>query len=83
MDTRMAKKEEKVVIDKKEYALLDLSDVAKERVRDISFVEESINQLQNEWAIADTARIAYYRALKSEVAKFSGSKSKSKSKRKK
>ena len=85
MDIVMSKKEGKVVVDGNEYLLSDLSDVARDRVRDIAFVEESINQLQNEWAVADTARIAYHKALTNEVAKLSNlkSKSKSKSKRKK
>ena len=67
----MAEKEDKqkVSIDGTEYVLDDLSDNAKAQLLNIQFVDAQIQQLNNEWAVADTARIAYTRALKSELGK--------------
>jgi hypothetical protein len=67
----MAKKKDKqkVSIDGTEYILDDLSDNAKAQLMNIQFVDAQIQQLNNEWAVADTARIGYTRALKSELEK--------------
>ena len=67
----MAEKEDKqkVSIDGTEYVLGDLSDNAKAQLLNIQFVDAQIQQLNNEWAVADTARIGYTRALKSELEK--------------
>ena len=67
----MAKKEDKqtVSIDGNEYVLDDLSDNAKAQLMNIQIVDAQIQQLNNEWAVADTARIGYTRALKSELEK--------------
>jgi hypothetical protein len=67
----MAEKEDKqkVSIDGTEYVLDDLSDNAKAQLLNIQFVDAQIQQLNNEWAVADTARIGYTRALKSELEK--------------
>jgi len=67
----MAEKEDKqkVSIDGTEYVLDDLSDNAKAQLLNIQFVDAQIQQLNNEWAVADTARIGYTRALKSEIEK--------------
>tara|TARA_B100001248_G_C27273455_1_gene404214 strand:- start:213 stop:428 length:216 start_codon:yes stop_codon:yes gene_type:complete len=67
----MAKKEDKqtVSIDGNEYVLDDLSENAKAQLLNIQFVDAQIQQLNNEWAVADTARIGYTRALKSELEK--------------
>ena len=67
----MAEKEDKrkVSIDGTEYVLDDLSDNAKAQLMNIRFVDAQIQQLNNEWAVADTARIGYTRALKSELEK--------------
>ena len=67
----MAEKEDKqkVSIDGTEYVLDDLSDNAKAQLLNIQFVDAQIQQLNNEWAVADTARIGYTRALKSELGK--------------
>tara|TARA_A200000113_G_scaffold188151_1_gene175811 strand:+ start:67 stop:282 length:216 start_codon:yes stop_codon:yes gene_type:complete len=67
----MAEKEnkQKVSIDGTEYVLDDLSDNAKAQLMNIQFVDAQIQQLNNEWAVADTARIGYTRALKSELEK--------------
>lgn len=60
----------KLTIDGREYSLADLSDEAKSQILNIQFVDERILQLNNELAIADTARIGYSRAIKAEVAKI-------------
>ena len=67
----MAKKKDKqkVSINGTEYILDDLSDNAKAQLMNIQFVDAQIQQLNNEWAVADTARIGYTRALKSELEK--------------
>ena len=64
------KKEEKITIDGVEYLLSDLSDNAKTQLKNIQFVDEKIQQLNNELAVSDTARIGYTNALKIEVEKL-------------
>lgn len=57
----------KVSIGGVEYELDDLSDQAKAQLQNIRFCEERISNLQSEWAVADTARVAYSEALKREL----------------
>lgn len=57
-------------IDGVNYDLSDLSDNAKAQLVNIQFVDAQIQQLNNEWAVADTARIGYTNALKAELAKI-------------
>lgn len=64
------KKEEKITIDGLEYLLSDLSDDAKTHLKSIQFVDEKIQQLNNELAVSDTARIGYTNALKIEAEKL-------------
>ena len=54
----MADKEDKkkISIDGTEYVLDDLSDNAKAQLLNIQFVDAQIQQLNNEWAVSDTAR---------------------------
>ncbi len=59
----------KITIDNVEYKLDELSDNAKTQIGNINFVDSRIQQLDNEWAVADTARIGYTNALKAELAK--------------
>ena len=47
----------KVKIDGTEYSLDDMSEAAKAQFANIQFVDAQIQQLNNEWAVADTARI--------------------------
>jgi cell division protein ZapA (FtsZ GTPase activity inhibitor) len=61
----------KITIDGTEYSLDKLSEAAKAQLANIQFVDVQIQQLNNEWAVADTARIGYMRALKAELAKSS------------
>ena len=65
----MAKKNEspKITIDGKEYIIDDLSENAKKQVINLNFVDSQLQQLNNEWAVADTARIGYTNALKKEL----------------
>ena len=63
----MTNKTEKITIDGKDYNLSDVSTAAKEQLRNIQFVDAQLLQLRNELAISDTARLAYTRALKSEL----------------
>ena len=67
----MAEKQndQKISIDGVEYVWDELSDSAKAQLTSIQFVDAQIQQLNNEWAVADTARIGYTRALKAELAK--------------
>ena len=67
--------EKKVTIDDVEYNLDDLTDNAKAQLTNIQFVDAQIQQLNNEWAVSDTARIAYTNALKAELLKIEGSES--------
>ena len=69
----MAKKnagDQKITIDDAEYKLDDLSDNAKAQLASIQFVDAQLQQLNNEWAVSDTARIGYTNALKAELNKI-------------
>ena len=73
MEILMAKQktENKITIDDTEYSLDSLSDNAKSQLANIQFVDQQIQQLNNEWAVADTARIGYQQALKREIKSLS------------
>ena len=60
--------EQKIIIDDVEYNLEDLTDNAKAQLSNINFVDAQLQQLNNEWAVSDTARIGYTNALKAELA---------------
>ena len=69
----MAKKnadDQKITIDDSEYKLDDLSNNAKAQLASIQFVDAQLQQLNNEWAVSDTARIGYTNALKAELNKI-------------
>lgn len=64
----MNKKSKNVItIDNKQYELAKLTEAAKSQLDSLKFVEERITQLQNEWAVSDTARIGYSKALEKEL----------------
>ena len=67
----MAKKKEtpKITVDDIEYNFDDVTENAKTQLMNIQFVDAQIQQLNNEWAVADTARIGYTAALKAELEK--------------
>jgi hypothetical protein len=46
-----------------------MSDDAKAQLSNIQFVDQQVQQLQNEWAVSDTARLGYQAALKGELLK--------------
>ena len=59
-----------ITIDDKAYAVADLTEAARVHIANIQFVDAQIRQLNNEWAVADTARMAYAAALNAELAKI-------------
>ena len=60
----------KITIDDVEYNLDELSDEAKAQLMNIQFVDAQLQQLNNELAVSDTARIGYTNAIKGELAKI-------------
>ena len=66
-------KDQKINIDGKEYSLSELSDNARAQVANLQFVDAQIQQLNNEWAVSDTARIGYTNALTAELDKLKNS----------
>ena len=72
----MAKKKtkEEITIDGTKYNVDDLSENARAQILNIQFVDAQLQQLQNEWAVCDTARIGYTNALKKEVANLDSTK---------
>lgn len=64
---------QKITVDDVEYKLDDLSDNAKIQLANIQFVDAQLQQLNNEWAVSDTARIGYTNALKTELTKTESS----------
>ena len=65
-----ATNEEKITIDGVDYNIDDISDSAKEQLVNIQFVDMRLQQLNNEWAVSDTARIGYTNAIKAELTKI-------------
>ena len=59
-----------VTIDGVEYKLSEMSDDVKAQLSNIQFVDQQIRQLQNEWAVSDTARLGYQAALNGELLKI-------------
>ena len=60
--------EKTLTVDGIAYNIADLSDNARAQVANINFCDAQIQQLRNEWAVADTARLGYAAALKRELA---------------
>ena len=58
-----------ITVDGVEYNINEMSDAAKVQLSNIQFVDHQVRQLQNEWAISDTARLGYQAALKGELLK--------------
>ncbi len=59
--------EQTITIDGKEYALEDLSEAAKGQLTNLRLVDQEIARLQQQQAIAQTARNAYAQALQAEL----------------
>jgi len=66
-------KEQKITIDEVDYKLDELSDNAKAQIVNIQFVDVQLQQLNNELAVSDTARIGYSNALKAELKNIGNS----------
>lgn len=64
----MAKKEDQISIDGVTYALDSLSEEAQAQLINIQFVDDQLQQLRNEFAVADTAKMGYTNALKAEIS---------------
>lgn len=62
---------ETVTVGGNEYMVKDMNEQALAQLSGIQFCDNQIQQLNNEWAIADTARMAYLHALRSENLKSS------------
>ncbi|EAQ05383.1 DUF6447 family protein [Yoonia vestfoldensis] len=62
-------KEPVITIDEKEYAIAGLSEAARAHIANIQFVDVQIQQINNELAVCDTARMAYTAAFSRELAK--------------
>ena len=58
-----------ITVDGVEYNINEMSDAAKAQLSNSQFVDHQVRQLQNEWAISDTARLGYQAALKGELLK--------------
>lgn len=58
-----------LTIDGKTYDAGALSDAARAQIANIRFCDDQIQQLRNEWAVADTARLGYAAALKRELSR--------------
>lgn len=56
-----------LTIDGKEYSPEELSDAARAQVTNLRVVDQEIARLQQQLAIAQTARAAYANALKAEL----------------
>lgn len=61
---------ETITVDDIEYKLNEVSGAARKQIVNIQFVDQQIQQLQNEWAVADTARLGYQAAFKGEINKI-------------
>ena len=59
-----------VRIDDVDYNIDELSEEAKKLITTLQFVDQQLNQLQNEFAVSDTARIGYLNALQKELPKI-------------
>jgi hypothetical protein len=64
----------KIKIDDVDYDTEKMSTNAKAQLASLQFCDAHIQQLKNEIAIADTAKAAYVRALKTELEKASSGK---------
>jgi hypothetical protein len=59
----------KIVIDGMEYNTEDLTDIGKEQLAALQFVEVQLRKLRSEIAVYQTAQRTYIAALKSEIGK--------------
>ena len=60
----------KITVDGTEYDTENLSTNGKAQLASLQFLEVQMQNLKNEIAVADTARMAYAAALRAELAKI-------------
>lgn len=65
----MVQKNQTITIDGMEYVFGELSEGAQNHVMNLRVTEQEISRLQQQLAIAQTARTAYANALKEELPK--------------
>lgn len=65
----MAEQNQTLTIDGTEYNIADLSENARNQVMNLRVTDQEITRLQQQLAIAQTARTAYANALKEELPK--------------
>lgn len=63
---------QKISIEGVEYAVSDLSDEAKKQLLNLRATDQELARLQTQVAIAQTARVAYSRALAAALSKANG-----------
>lgn len=56
-----------ITLDDASYAVSDLTQMARETLQSIRFVEAKLQQLQGELAVSQTAHVTYARVLKAEL----------------
>ncbi|MBP6718111.1 MAG: hypothetical protein KA173_04545 [Rhodoferax sp.] len=57
----------KITIDSTDYELDQLSDDAKAQLQSLQFVDSELNRLSAQTAVLQTARMAYFKALKAAL----------------
>jgi len=60
--------EQTIKIDGQDYNLADLSESARNQLVNLRVTDQEIARLQQQMAIAQTARVAYANALKTELS---------------
>ena len=65
----MEESEKQIIVDGISLNFDEMNETAKEQLVNLQFVEAQLQQLKNELAVADTARIGYTNALKAEMSK--------------
>lgn len=68
----MLDKDQTLTFDGKVYGANDMSQVARDTLVPLQFVEARLQQLRGEMAVSQTAPVAYARALKAELAQTPG-----------
>ncbi len=66
-------KMQKIKIDNKEYDLNSLSDECKAQLASLQFVEQELARLQAQFAVLQTARVSYAKALQAALPAVGGS----------
>ncbi|MCR9140231.1 MAG: DUF6447 family protein [Alphaproteobacteria bacterium] len=59
----------KITIDDIDYHTEDLSENGKAQLASLQFLEQQMEKLKNEYAVYQTAHVAYAQALKAELEK--------------